>query len=45
MDNSGPPMISAQQSQIISLFHSADEKNIIKEVRDIMTVDVGLEKK
>lgn len=43
--HTGLPLISIQQSQVISLFHTADEKNIIKDVRDIMAVDLSLEKK
>ena len=43
--HSGLPLISIQQSQVISQFHTADEKNIIKDVRDIMAVDLSLEKK
>lgn len=34
-----------QHSQVASLFHGPEERNLIKEVRDIMILDLNLEKK
>lgn len=37
--------VSPQTTAVINLFHSLEDKNLIKDVNDLMTVDMPPEKK
>lgn len=45
MDSNAAQAQSPQHAQIIALMQSSDEKNMEREVREILVVELGLEKK
>lgn len=45
MDNTAALAQSPQHAQIIALMQSNDEKNLEREVKEILAVELGFEKK
>jgi hypothetical protein len=39
------PLQSQQHSNMIALIHSTDEKSLVKEVKEMVAIDLPLEKK
>jgi hypothetical protein len=43
MPGLGQPLLP--QQQLLSVFNNSEDKNAVKDVRDILSIDIGAEKK